>query len=68
MMSGFRPVVVVFGPQLLLLKVIIGKFYHKYGKQGNETFTEEPEMDEKMSTKQQTPQNSPSQPRPNNKL
>ncbi|CAM0142138.1 ARS-binding factor 1 [Umbelopsis sp. WA50703] len=63
----FRPVVVVFGPQLLLLKVIIGKFYHKYGKQGNETFTEEPEMDEKMSTKQQTPQNSPSQPRPNNK-
>lgn len=62
---------VVFGPQLLLLRIIIGKFYQKYGKNDNETLTEEPESDDKMSVKSTststTPQPSPVQQRQTSK-
>lgn len=53
---------------MLLLRIIIGKFYQKYGNNVGDTLTEEPESDDKMSIKQQsTPQSSPSQPRQTSK-
>lgn len=61
---------VVFGPQLLLLRLIIANFYKKYGKYDSEPLTEEPESDEKMNTKSSatnSPAASPIQTRPASK-
>ncbi|KAI9289012.1 integral peroxisomal membrane peroxin-domain-containing protein [Umbelopsis sp. AD052] len=67
----FYPVIVVFGPQLLLLRVIVAKFYLKYGKfDSGEPLTDEPESDEKMNVKSSatnSAQASPNQQRPSSK-